>query len=120
MSEIKNEKPLAIFGVVIWMLINVLLFLAMIPEDPQDVNNYIEVILWIPCIMGLWIMKKWGAALSVTVLGITLGTSMGNVLLAYYNSAFNEAFAPINALRIVVNAVAIVYLFKKIFENKFR
>jgi hypothetical protein len=102
------------------MTINVLLFLAMIPGDPQDLNNYIEVILWIPSIVGLLMMTKWGAALSVSVLSITLGTSMGNVLLAYYLAVLHEPFAPINALRIVINAAAIVYLFKKIFSNKFR
>lgn len=101
------------------MLLNVLLFLAMIPGDPQDVNNYIEVLLWIPSIIGLWTMKKVGATLSVTVLGVTIGTSMYIVLEAYYLDMLSEAFAPINALRIAVNAVAIVYLFKQIFANKF-
>ena len=91
----------------------------MIPGDPQDLNNYIEVILWLPSFVGLLMMKKWGAALTVSVLGITLGTSMGNVLLAYYTDTMHEPFAPVNALRIVVNAVAIVYLFKNIFSNKF-
>jgi hypothetical protein len=68
----------------------------------------------------LVMMKKWGAALTVAVLGITLGTSTGNVLLAYYLSMLHEPFAHVNALRIVVNAVAIVYLFKCIFSGKFR
>jgi hypothetical protein len=72
----KPEKSLALYLLVIWMIINVLLFLAMIPGDPQDLNNYIEVILWIPSIVGLLMMKKWGATLTVAVLGITLGTSM--------------------------------------------
>jgi len=116
----KPEKSLTLYLLVFWMIINVLLFLAMIPGDPQDLNNYIEVILWIPSIVGLLMMKKWGAALTVAVLAITLGTSMGNVLLAYYLSVLHEPFAPINALRIVVNAAAIVYLFKNMFSNKFR
>ena len=102
------------------MIINVLLFIAMIPGDPQDLNNYIEVILWISSIVGLWMMKKWGVALTVAVLGITFGASMGNVLLVYYLSVLHEPFAPINAFCIVVNAAAIVYLFKNIFSNKFR
>jgi len=121
LSENREPKRLSvIYLLILWMIINVLLFIAMIPGDPQDLNNYIEVVLWIPSIVGLWMMKKWGAALTVAVLGITLGTSMGNVLLAYYLSMLHEPFAPTNALRIVVNAAAIIYLFKNIFSNKFR
>ena len=102
------------------MLLNVLIFLAMIPGDYQDLNNYIEVILWIPSIVGLSLMKKWGAALTVAVLAITLGTSMGIVLFAHYLSLLHDPHVPINVLRIVVNAVAIVYLFRSIFSGKFR
>lgn len=116
----KPERPNIIYLLVFWMIINLLLFLTMIPGNPQDLNNYIEVILWIPSIIGLLMMTKWGAALTVSVLGITLGTSMGNVLLAYYTSMLHEAFAPINALRIAINAAAIVYLLKNIFSGKFR
>ncbi|PVX25602.1 MAG: hypothetical protein CW716_07745 [Candidatus Bathyarchaeum sp.] len=119
MSKTPTERPLAVYFLIIWMLLNVLLFLAMIPSDPQDLNNYIELVLWVPSIIGLWIMKKWGTALSVTVLGVTTGTSMYIVLEAYYLDMLNEAFASINGLRIVVNAVVMVYLFRSIFSGKF-
>jgi hypothetical protein len=64
-------------------------------------------------------MRKWGAALAVAVFCVALGISVGNVLLAYY-SAPQLRFLPVNALRIVLNAVSAVYLFKCIFADKFK
>jgi len=101
------------------MGINVFMLIAMVPGDPQDLNNYIEPMLWVPSIASLWFMKKWGAALTIAVLCITLGTSMWNVLLAYYTATMQLAFAPVNALRVVINAIATIYLFRLIFANKF-
>jgi hypothetical protein len=71
--------------------------------------------LWIPSIAGLWLMKKWGAALSIATLCVTLGTSMGIVI--YYPSF--EAYALVNSLRIVVNVVGVVCLFRLVFAGKF-
>ena len=91
------------------------LFILLIPGDSQDPNNYIELMLWIPSITGLWLMKKWGAALTIATLCVTLGTSMGIVI--YYPSL--EAYALVNSLRIIVNVVGIVYLFRLVFAGKF-
>ena len=46
---------------------------------------------------------------------VTLGTSMGIVI--YYPSV--EAYAVVNSLRIVVNVVGVVYLFRLVFAGKF-
>ena len=97
------------------MALNVALFILLIPSDYQDLNNYIELMLWIPSIAGLWLMKKWGAALTIVTLCVTLGTSMGIVI--YYPSF--EAYALVNSLRIVVNVVGVVCLFRLVFAGKF-
>jgi len=102
------------------MILNVILFAMMIPSDAADLNNYIEVVLWVCSIAGLLLGKRWGGALAITVLGVTLGTSMGNVLMAYYTGTLGLLFAPVNALRIVANAVAIAYLFRCVFRGDFR
>jgi len=104
----------------VWMVLNLVLMALMIPGDAEDVNNYVEVVLWVCSIAGLGVRKRWGAALAIAVLGITLGTSMGNVLMAYYTGTLQLLFAPVNALRIVVNAVAVVYLFRCVFRGVFR
>jgi hypothetical protein len=86
----KPKRPIGIYLIVVWMALNILLLALMIPNDPADLNNYIEPILWIASIIGLLSMKKFGAALTTSVLGITLGTSMWNVLIAYYTGNIGE------------------------------
>jgi hypothetical protein len=119
---VATEKPRRTIGIYLllaWMVGNVAIFLLLIPGDSTDINNYVELVLWVGSAAGLLTMKKAGAALAVAVLCVTLGTSMGIVLLAYYNGLMMEPVAYINALRIVVNAVGAAYLFKLIFANKF-
>jgi len=116
----KLEKPVGIYLISVWMVINVLIMALLIPGDSADLNNYIEVILWIVSIGGLLTMRKVGAALAIVVLCVTLSTSMGIFLLAYYNNLMTEPVAYINALRMILNALAIVYMFRGVFANKFK
>jgi hypothetical protein len=116
----KPKRTLGIYLIITWMAINAILFLILIPGDQSDLNNYIEPILWVASIAGLLTMRKAGAAFATSVLNITLSTSTFNVLIGYYTSTLGEPFAPINALRIIINAIAIIYLFKLIFANKFK
>jgi hypothetical protein len=115
----KPTKTPSIYLIIAWMTINLIMMILLIPGDSADVNNYIELILWAAAIMGLWSMKKAGAATATTVLCITLSTSMGIVLLAYYSNLMLEPVAYINTLRIAINTAIIVYMFKNIFANKF-
>jgi hypothetical protein len=103
-----SKKPAGIYLLLVWMVLNVALLLLMIPGDSQDPNNYVELILWIPSIAGLWLMKKWGAALTIATLCITLSTIMGIIM--YYPSL--ETYA-------LVNTIGIVYLFRRVFSGKF-
>jgi hypothetical protein len=96
----KTKRPIGICLILVWMALNLLLFIIMIPGDSTDINNYIEVILWVASIGWLATMKKAGGAFAVAVLCITLGTSMFNVLLGYYTNTLGELFVYVNALRI--------------------
>jgi len=102
------------------MIVNIAVFALLIPGDSTDLNNYIEPILLGISIAGLFSLKKAGAAFATATLCISLSTSMGIVLLAYYQNLMTEPVAYLNILRIILNAVSIVYLFKLIFANKFR
>ena len=117
MAEVR--RAVGVYVVLAWMVVNLILFALMIPGDIADLNNYVEVALWVSSIAGLWLNKRWGFALAISVLGITLGTSMGNVFLAYYTGTLQLLFAPVNALRIIVHVAAIVYLFRFLFRGKF-
>ena len=94
------------------MALNILLVIVLIASgDEEDFNNWIEIGLWASSIAGLLSMKKWGAAWTTFTLIYTLSTSMGIVI--YYQIWLNAA-------RVIVNAIIIVYMFKSIFENKFK
>lgn len=82
--------------------------------DVQDLNNYIEITLWIISIPALLSLKKWGAAFTIFTLTYTLSTSMG--ILIYYLAA-DLAVWP-NIIRVAINIPAIIYLFSRIFKGK--
>ncbi|MCW4009620.1 MAG: hypothetical protein NWF05_03250 [Candidatus Bathyarchaeota archaeon] len=116
----KPERPIGIYFILVWMVLNTVLLALMIPGDPEDLNNYIEPVLWVASMVGLAAMKKAGAAWATTVLGITLGTSLYNMLISFYTGNLGEPVGYVNALRIAVNAIAIVYLYRCIFAGKFK
>ena len=82
--------------------------------DWQDLNNYIEIGLWVLSIPALVSLRKWGFAFAIFTFAYTLSTSMG--ILIYY-LAVDPAVWP-NIIRVVVNIPLIIYLFKMLFEGK--
>ncbi|MCW4017247.1 MAG: hypothetical protein NWF00_00960 [Candidatus Bathyarchaeota archaeon] len=112
------EKPFGVRLITVWLAVNIVMMTYMILTH-QELNALIEILLWIPSAAGLWLMKKWGAAVTVTTLGITLGISLSELLLTYNSAAPVLTFVPINALRVTLNAAAIIYLFQAIFAGKF-
>jgi len=78
--------------------------------DSADLKNSIELILWASSIAGLALAQKWGVPLSTFTLIYTLSASMGNIM--YYS------LWVVNAPRAIINAMLILYLFRKIFEGK--
>ncbi len=108
LAKTKTER-LATYLIVIWMMINILLMIAMIVSgDEEDLNNWIEIALWTFSIVGLLSMKKWGAAFAIFTLCYTLSTSMG--ILIYFQIW-------LNAVRVIINPVIIIYLFRTIFAK---
>ncbi|MCJ7613709.1 hypothetical protein MUO71_02945, partial [Candidatus Bathyarchaeota archaeon] len=62
-----NRGPV-IYLMLVWMAVNVLLMLMLLPEDYLALNNWIELGLWASSIVGLLSMKKWGASLTTFTL----------------------------------------------------
>jgi hypothetical protein len=109
MTQTLKRTPI-LFAVAFWMAINILLMILLIANgDWQDLNNYIEIALWAIAIPALLSTKKWGVAFAIFTLIYTLSTSMG--ILIYYQ-------VWINALRVIINAAIIIYLFNALFEGK--
>jgi len=107
-----TQRPPFIYGIAAWMILNIVLMgIILLNGDTADLNNWIEIVLWATSIAGLLSMRKWGVAFAIFVLVYTLSTSVG--ILIYYG-------VWINAVRVAVNVPVIVYLFKALFEGKFK
>ena len=104
------SRKLLVYPIVVWMILNILLMaLSLLNGDTADLNNYIEIILWVGSIAGVLSSRKWGLAFAIFTLTYTLSTSVGIVV--YYGIW-------INAIRIIVNLAIIIYLFRVLFECK--
>jgi hypothetical protein len=109
MTQIATKRPAVMFVVAFWMVINIFLMITLIANgDWQDLNNWIEIVLWAISIPAVLSMRKWGVAFALFTLIYTLSTSMG--ILIYYQ-------VWINALRVIINAAIIICLFRRIFSE---
>lgn len=107
-----QKNTLALVAIAAWAAINILLmFLLILGGDVQDLNNYLEVGLWIAAVPAVLSARKWGVAFAIFVLIYTLSTSMGIII--YYQ-------VWLNAVRVAINIPAIIYLFKVLIEGKMR
>ena len=118
-ANLTIRKSFGVKLVIIWVAVNIVMMAYMILSH-QEIDSMVEMLLWAPSIVGLWKMKMWGASLTIATLGITLGISLNNLLLTYSASSPVLMFVPINSLRIIFNAAAIVYLFTRLFKEKFQ
>lgn len=103
-ETIKSNRTVIDYLIVLWMIVNVILMLLLLPNDYMDLNNWIELVLWGCSIVGFLSTKKWGIALTLFTLIYTLSTSVSIII--YYQ-------VWLNAVRVAINAALIVYLFHK-------
>lgn len=109
MSPMALQKKV-VYPIVAWMIVNIILLLVLLPADYMDLNNWIELVLWIGSIGGLLSMRKRGAALALFTLIYTFSTSVSIII--YYQIW-------LNAVRVVINAPVIIYIFNEMFAGKF-
>jgi hypothetical protein len=107
----KPERSAIVYLIVIWMVLNILLFLALLPSDYMDLNNWIELGLWIGSIAGLLSLRKWGVSFALFTMIYTLSTSVSIII--YYQIWLNAA-------RVIINAAVIIYLFNTLLKNKYK
>ena len=100
-----------IYLMLVWMAVNVLLMLMLLPEDYMDLNNWIELGLWASSIAGFLSNTKWGASLTTFTLIYTLSLSVSIVI--YYQIW-------LNLIRVVINALLTVYMFRSLSADKFK
>jgi hypothetical protein len=109
--SLTKPSPL-IYGIVVWMIINIgLMALLILNGDVEDLNNWIEIALWVVSIGGVLSCRKWGVAFAIFTLAYTTSTSMG--ILIYYQ-------VWINAIRVIINIPILIYLFQELMAGKFK
>jgi hypothetical protein len=109
-----TEKSVAIYAVLVWMIVNVVFYALELTvfNDAADLNNSIMLLLWVVSTFGLVLMKKWGAALAAFTLTYAFAFNVFNVI--YYQIYL------LNGISATINAVAVAYLFKTMFEKTYR
>ncbi len=106
---------MVLYAIVVWMVLNIILMASSIlGGDVQDLNNYIEITLWVAAIPALLSLRKWGVGFAIFVLTYTLSTSVG--ILIYYLILVPDVWP--NIIRVIANVPLIIYLFKAIFDGK--
>jgi len=111
MSQPKKSKSPILYGVAAWMVLNLaLMVLIILNGDVEDLNNWIEIALWLAAVPAVLSGKKWGFAFAIFVLAYTLSTSVGIII--YYQ-------VWLNALRFL-NVPIVIYLFDQIFKDRTR
>jgi|WetSurMetagenome_2_1015567.scaffolds.fasta_scaffold94395_2 hypothetical protein len=108
------KKSGALYAVLVWMIVNVVFYALELTvfNDAADLNNSIMLVLWVVSTLGVVLMKKWGAALAAFTLTYAFAFNVFNVI--YYQIYL------LNGISATINAVAAAYLFKTMFENKYR
>lgn len=113
MSQSKS-RPVAIYPVLVWLVINAVFYLAEVTilNDYADLNNSIMLVLSVMSIIGLALIRKSGAALTAFTLSYGFAFNVFNVI--YYQIYL------LNGTSAIINAIMIVLIFKTIFDDKFR
>ena len=109
-----NKKPAGVYAVLAWMIFNAVFYALEITilNDAVDLNNSIMLVLWVLSIIGLLSMRKLGAALATFTL-----------IYAFAFNTFNVIYFSIyllNGTSAVINIIAVIYMFRIIFANKFK
>ncbi len=114
--ENKPRRSPAIYAILVWMAFNVVFMILEVTAfgDAADLNDWIIMILMAVSIVGLFGMKRFGAAFAAFSLTYAFSFNAFNVIYFYpFSTVLNGSSA-------VINAVAIVYVFKSILGNRFR
>jgi hypothetical protein len=102
------------YAILAWMIINAVFMILELTifNDAADLNNSILLVLWVSSIIGLVSMRRLGAALATFSLTYAFCFNAFNVI--YYSVYL------LNGTSAIINAIAIIYMFRSIFDNKFK
>ena len=123
-----ERRPLGVYLIILWEAILIAyscyLFITAtaISFNPYSV---IALLLTVISIIGLWLMRKWGAAVTIVLSSMSIAESMYYLMVAYYSPLMIPQimdiwlFVTLYTVGLVISILIVVYLFRKIFEDVF-
>jgi len=133
MKEVeKPKRTRGIYLVILFMMISIVIqyitFVLSIEIFMSPVN-VVALIITIISTVGLWLMKKWGAALTAILSGMGITLCIWNLQLEYLLSLKPELLEvswmcggvtpTASSIGLVLYVLIAVYIFKWIFANRF-
>jgi hypothetical protein len=132
----KPERTLGIYLVILYGVLSMLSSVTLMVVAPEfflnPANAPLNVsmpIITLICLVGLWLMKKWGAILMTTITGIGAVILLMNLSYMYLFPEEVEALNPppwfwdyswiAYSITLVLNTVVAVYLFRWIRAKRF-
>ena len=133
--KVLEKKPLGINIIILVEAIFVILQLNAVVTTPLDTILYLRlfdlviIVLSIVALVGLWLMRKWGAVLIVVVLSIGIIRNMNIFravfiyLISFEGSEQIESIMFLNSIFVLImlvyEMIALIYMFNKIFRGMF-
>ena len=129
---VKPKRTLGIYLVMFFIMVSIvhqyISFVVSIEMYLSPVN-IVALIISIISIVGLWLMKKWGAALTAILSGMGITLCIWNLQLEYLFTFLPEKLwvlywmggvIPIaSSIGLILYVVIAIYVFKWIFTNRF-
>jgi hypothetical protein len=128
------KRPLGVYLSILWgvIIIGVDFFYLIASALYLNPANVIGVVLTIISVIGLWMMKKWGAALTIVFNAMLLASSIIELQLAYYYPQNAEQMINLGIfilhpqtvpleylLDVVVSVLVLIYMFSKVYKGIF-
>ncbi len=112
MAEPKTKTSPGIFAVVAWMAVNVIFFglEVTVLNDAADLNNSILLVLMLASIGSLFIVRKYGVAITAFVL--TYAFSFNAFNLIYFD------FSVLNTVSALLNIASVAFLFSLMLKKQ--
>lgn len=124
-----EKRPLGVYLTILWGVILIAYMCVLfITATAISFNPYnvIALLLIVISIVGLWLMKKWGAAITIVFSSMFIAESMYYLQVAYYSPEMIPQimgmwlFVALYTVSLVISILIVVYLFRSIFKRIFR
>lgn len=126
----KPSRPLGVYLTILWTVVAIAFLCAVFVTATAlyfHPINVVVLVLEAIAIVGLWLMRRWGAALMIVVWSIIMGFSMYNLHVAYaYPQMIGGAFTDMfwltvrqSIVGLVAGTLIVLYLFKSVFKGVF-